>query len=314
MTPDLTIAICTRDRAERLGQLLAGIEAQAKDVRGSWELLVVDNGSSDATPEVAGRFAARLPLVLLSEPRVGLSAARNRALQAARAPLLAFTDDDVRLEEGWLAAWCGAAPRCGAYGWFGGRVVPSWPEGRPGWVVEERLGLLDGVFGFHEPADADRAYLPADPLPIGASFGLRTDLRASVGAFREDLGVRGALRGLGEETDWLLRARAAGHAGWHIHGALVHHPVERARLRLRALWRHGVASGEAHRRLHPDARSGSRLRALGCVARGARQWLLGRGDRFRQCVVNAGIEAGLRREGPTRARAAAQARQRGGDA
>jgi GT2 family glycosyltransferase len=295
MRPALTVCICTRNRARALPGVLGDLAEQARTVSGPWTLLVVDNGSSDGTAEMLRDHAAALPLNTVFEPRPGLSVARNRALESAESPVIVFTDDDVRLAPGWLAAWEEAARTDVDHGWFGGRVEPAWPQRRPGWLVDERLDLLSGVLGWHALPGSVQEYGPGDPLPIGANFAVRTQVARELGGFREDLGVKGEGRGRGEETEWLLRARRAGHRGLHVGGAVVRHPVQEGRLRLSALWEHGVESGIAHARIHGPGNHGSRLRSVGFLVRGARQWLLGRGDRFRQCVINAGIEVGLRR-------------------
>jgi glucosyl-dolichyl phosphate glucuronosyltransferase len=291
----VTICICTRNRAGLLPDVLEDLAAQSRSVALPWALLVVDNGSTDATTQVLEEHGARLPIKGVFEPRAGLSVARNRALQEAATPAIVFTDDDVRLGAGWLAAWAHALENDEDHGWFGGRVEPAWPTQRPRWLLDERLDLLSGVLGSHALPNATQEYGPNDPLPIGANFAVKTRVARELGGFREDLGVKGESRGRGEETEWLLRARRAGHRGLHVGAAVVRHPVPPERLRLGALWEHGVESGIAHARIHGMTRAGSRFRSASFLVRGARQWLLGRGDRFRQCVINAGIEAGLRR-------------------
>src|SRR5262245_57954609 len=90
-----SIVVCTRNRARLLEQALDSIvrvEFPADD----FEVLVIDNGSSDDTAAVVSRFARRVPFAVRSvkEPRVGLSAARNRAIREACGKRLFFTDDD----------------------------------------------------------------------------------------------------------------------------------------------------------------------------------------------------------------------------
>ena len=85
MTPAVTIAVCTRDRAPILRETLAHLRATVGEAPDAVEVLLVDNGSSDATPEVAAWFADWPAFRSVTEPTPGLSHARNRALEASEA-------------------------------------------------------------------------------------------------------------------------------------------------------------------------------------------------------------------------------------
>lgn len=109
--PEISVVVSTRDRAERLAQLLESMRGQSLD-RSAFELVVVDNGSDDSTPAVLERERQRgdLPLQVLTRERGdGPAAARNDGWRAARGALVAFTDDDCRADPGWLAALRDAA-------------------------------------------------------------------------------------------------------------------------------------------------------------------------------------------------------------
>jgi glycosyltransferase involved in cell wall biosynthesis len=90
----ISLVICTRNRAQQLNTCLAYIAALNTST--PWELIVVDNGSSDGTSHVLREFArsASFPVIILSEPVPGLGRARNRGWRAARGEIIAFTDDD----------------------------------------------------------------------------------------------------------------------------------------------------------------------------------------------------------------------------
>lgn len=106
---DVSVIICTRNRAASLAQVFPSLAAQEVPAGVTAEALVVDNGSSDGTADLVCRqrvFGS--PVRLLHEPEPGLSRARNAALRAARGRALLFTDDDVRLPPDWL--WSMAAP------------------------------------------------------------------------------------------------------------------------------------------------------------------------------------------------------------
>ena len=127
---ELSIAICTWNRAELLDRTLDTFEKLELPAGLDWELLVVNNGSSDDTDEVIARRGRHLPLRRLCEPRPGLSHARNLAATEARGELVVWTDDDVSVDPHWAAAYWSAARRYPEASFFGGTIDP-WFESDP---------------------------------------------------------------------------------------------------------------------------------------------------------------------------------------
>lgn len=84
---EVTIAVCTRDRAQRLDRLLQSLCLLKAPAGIRWEVLVIDNGSTDPTQSVVSRYRNRLPLHYAIEPRPGISHARNLALNQATGAL-----------------------------------------------------------------------------------------------------------------------------------------------------------------------------------------------------------------------------------
>ncbi len=279
----ITIAICTFNRASSLRKTLASIAACRVPAGLPCELVVVDNASTDDTRAVVGEFSAALPLRYIFEPAQGLSHARNRAIaETGNSSLLLFTDDDVRVEPEWIAAFAAAADAHPEADFFGGCVKPLFEGGRPGWLHDENMDLLDGLFVNYDPGSESRWILPGAILPVGASMGFRRDCFAGGNFFRTDLGVNGRSLGRGEDTEFLSRLLQSGRRGYYVAGALSRHEIAPERRTFRYAFRYGMAChGGGH----------SRLRAAWFLARGLRQLLLGRGDRARQCVIRAGMEA-----------------------
>lgn len=293
----ITVAICTYNRAASLARVLDSLTALSgggKDA--NWELIVVDNNSTDDTRTVVEGYAAALPLRYVFEPVQGLSAARNRALREFRGEVLLFTDDDVVVDAQWLAAYAAAVMAYPQAGYFGGRVVPFYPDGRPRWLRDEseQLALIDGLLVRFHLGEAVRPFEAGEPTPFGASFALRRALIERVGEFRRDLGVTGNIPGRGEEADYLERAIASGACGVYVGTAIVNHATDLRRLTLPYLYRYGQQKGIAAQRMGAG-QPGSVWQALSFLARGVWQLAKGRGDRFRQCVINCGIVMALRR-------------------
>jgi glycosyltransferase involved in cell wall biosynthesis len=132
----VTVAICTFNRAESLRRTLDSLAVMrvARDL--AWELIVVNNNSTDHTDAVIAEYRHRLPMRREFEPRPGLSNARNRAIAAARGEYIVWTDDDVVAGAGWLAAYAEAFRRWPDAVVFGGRIKPRYEPPVARWVAE----------------------------------------------------------------------------------------------------------------------------------------------------------------------------------
>lgn len=279
----LSIAICTYNRAASLRKTLDSVAACRVPAGVEWELVVVDNASTDGTPEVVKSFEAMLPLRYVRESRQGLSHARNRAvMETPGSELLFFTDDDVRVETGWIAAHLAAAQAHPEADYFGGRVKPLFEAGRPKWLKDENMDLLDGLFVNYDRGEASREIAAGEVLPVGANMGFRRTCFDGGNLFRTDLGVCGQDMGRGEDTEFLQRLGQAGRRGLYVADALCRHEVTPVRLTFRYAFHYGMACRQESR--------GSCVRAGLFFIRGVRQLVLGRGDRARQCVIRAGME------------------------
>ncbi len=282
--PALSIAICTFNRAELLRGALQSLEAQNID-RGC-EIIVVDNNSTDHTREVVESFSG-LPVRYVFEDQQGLSHARNRALVEFRGDHLLFLDDDIRLAPNCVERYRNAIAAFAEFDFFGGRILPDWQGAAPHWASP--LPLIDGLLVWLDLGESVAPFT-SNENPFGASFAVSRRLINDVGAFTTRLGCVGTRRGRGEETEWFARARKSRARGLYVGDAVCTHLVDPQRLGLRQLFDYGVESGAAHRIIAGATGRGSLRRLSTFAVRGAAQLLRGRGDRFRQCVINMGIE------------------------
>jgi len=120
----VTVAICTWNRCELLRQTLEQMTRLLIPVGLEYEILIVDNNSTDATEQVVMDFAGRLPVRRIFESRPGKSFACNRAMEEARGDYILWTDDDVLVAETWLAAFMAGAQDFPDAAAFGGTIVP----------------------------------------------------------------------------------------------------------------------------------------------------------------------------------------------
>jgi glycosyltransferase involved in cell wall biosynthesis len=223
---EISVVICTHNRRDYLRMTLESLErrVQARD----WELLLIDNGSTDATADLASEFERRLPLRYFHEPRLGKSFALNRAGAEAAGDLLLYTDDDVEIQDGWMEAYRLAARNHPEAGFFGGRVWPLWERKPPRWV-EENLPWL-----FMNPhvdwGDEELWILPgASPGFAGANMAIRREVLAKGIRFPEHLGVAGKEMVRGEEIVLQAELLREGTRGLYVPNAVVRHrhPPER---------------------------------------------------------------------------------------
>jgi glucosyl-dolichyl phosphate glucuronosyltransferase len=226
----VAVLIATYNRAALLRDTLQVLAASQVHRSTRWEVVVIDNNSTDATPSVVASMQQRFPVRLsyLKESQQGRSAALNAGIAATTAPLLLLTDDDVRVDAGWLEA--GVRVLASGADYVGGPVAPRWETPPPSWFDLEHSDLW-GTLAILDYGDEPFDFDDRKRVPLGANMGLRRSLVERVGGFRVDLGRTSARRLLGQEVPELLsRARAAGLHGSYVPEMRVEHHVPAARL------------------------------------------------------------------------------------
>jgi glycosyltransferase involved in cell wall biosynthesis len=253
-TPRLTVAICTWNRSALLQQTLERMTQLADPPGGPWELLVINNNSTDETEAVVSRFASRLPLRSVLESTPGLSHARNRAVAEARGEYLLFTDDDVLVDPGWLIAYDAAFRADPVASQFGGPVDP-WFEGTPPKWLADAFPQVAAAYAAIDHGAAPIA-LDDDHLVFGANIAARTsDLRRY--RFDPRLGRTGNNMLSGEETTLFSAMRRDGLTGRWVPTARVRHFIPRERQTLGYLRRWHVGVGWYAGVAPPDPREQS---------------------------------------------------------
>ncbi len=229
----LSVVLCTYNRAPRLASVIKTLADFPGAPGLAHEIIVVDNNSTDETRAMIEAAVARQPdrIRYVFEGRQGLSWARNRGIEAARGELIAFTDDDVVVDPGWIAAMARAAvdyPHAG----FGGRVWPVWDFEPPPWFVGGgRFHMLKGgVIVGHNLGDDPIEYKRGMYSIVGANMAFRRRLFERVGLFRTDLGKTGKRAFFGEDADMFVRALAAGEPLLYLPQAVIYHPVDREKM------------------------------------------------------------------------------------
>jgi glycosyltransferase involved in cell wall biosynthesis len=258
--PVVSVVVPTRDRAGYLAVALDSLAAQ--ELREPYEVVVVDDGSTDGTPGVvehaaqrrdgpSGAPAAPVSSLRHERPR-GLNAARNTGIRAARADLVAMVDDDVYAPPSWLRELvAGAGRHPGAEG-FGGPIRARFEGRAPRGCGRESPPITALDLG---PGDRDAE------LVWGANMAIRRAAFERVGPFDEGLPIGG------DEEDWLRRLRSLGGRVVYLAEAGLDHRRAGDDARLRSLMQSAYYRGRNTRAY--DARRGvapSLMRELRALA------------------------------------------------
>jgi glucosyl-dolichyl phosphate glucuronosyltransferase len=262
---EVTVIICTRNRAKQLASVLESATALRVPEGLQWEFLLVDNGSTDNTAEVAMTFADRLPMRVVREDTPGLSNARNKGVSEARGRYLCWTDDDVVIDPGWLAAYVEAFRKHPDAAIFGGRVLPRLEGGgAPSWFVEHYLAPpIASPMAYRDLGDAELALNSIGNLvPYGANFALRTAEQRQA-LYDPELGVSPMHKRLGEEVDVIHRMMTAGASGWWVPNSIVNHIIPPARQTAAYIFEYYFLAGATAAHLHSNRPADNHLAAKG---------------------------------------------------
>lgn len=239
----ISVIICTRDRCDQLAEVLTSATKMIVPDDLCWEMVIVDNGSSDNTPDVIASFSNRLPIRRVFEPKPGLSNARNCGVSEARGSYICWTDDDVRLDPRWIASYANAFTSHPEAAVFCGPIEPVLLGSTPAWFSANRsqLGRLLAE------RDLGPVSIPIDGtdglIPYGANFAVRA-AEQRLYKFDPNLGVGPGQRRLGEETSVLREIFGKGATGWWVPSAGVRHLIPEARQTLDYVRQYERSSGE----------------------------------------------------------------------
>jgi glycosyltransferase involved in cell wall biosynthesis len=235
--PALSVVVPTRNRAGYLQVTLQSLSEQAGDV--PYEVIVVDDGSADASAALAERMGAE---VVRHETSRGPNAARNAGIDRARARLVALIDDDVRVPPGWVAALVSGAERHGWAEAIGGPIRASLEGPAPHACGREAAPITTLDLG---PNDCETDFV------WSANMAVRRSAVERIGAFDESVPI------YGDEEEWLMRLHANGGRVAYVADAWLEHRRSGDDARLRSLARAEYRRGRAARR--NDRRKGTEL-------------------------------------------------------
>ena len=234
----LSVVMATYNGAKTLPKVLDAY-CRVDSPVGGWNLVVVDNGSTDNSKEVITSFGPRLPLTYVFEPQLGKSAALNRGLLCATGDLVVMTDDDALPRSDWLVQLRLAADSQRSFSIFGGAIVPHWEVPPENWIFKAPRYILTITNPTWEegPTLAERVY--------GPNMAVRSEIIKAGYRFDTSLGPVGPRYRMGEDTEFIQRLSKAGFKAWHCKHAVVAHLIRRDQMKKKWMLRRARRYGSA---------------------------------------------------------------------
>lgn len=256
----LTVLICTHNRAELLARVLASLNEALRPADWSVNLLVAANACSDATHALLESYRQRqteagsIAMEWFAEPTPGKSYALNSAILRLDGEVVAFVDDDHRVDTNFLVNICQASDDYPEATLFCGRILPDWVGTEPAWVHNE------GPYRIYPlPVPRyDQGFMPkpilveTGPLPGGGNLFLRIDVFKRAGGFSTALGPKGHDLGGGEDSAFVLHALTSGERLQYVPDVLQYHYVDVERLQFSYLLRKAYQRSRSVSRVHHE--------------------------------------------------------------
>lgn len=217
--PHISVVVCTFNRSDLLPQALGSLQKQ-QGLRGTYEIVVVDNASTDNTKSVLMNLREHCGFEFSYEyePNPGVAHARNRGIERSRGDWIAFFDDDQVADVNWLSELLQEADRRGVQS-VGGSVLLKLPAQQP----EEPVGTTRRMLGEDVLATESQPY-GRRHAPGAGNWMIHRDVFNRVGTFDPSLEYGG------EDTDLYRRIRNKGFQSWYTPAAVVHHLIPVGRL------------------------------------------------------------------------------------
>jgi len=253
---EVTIVVCTHNRAHLLARLLDSIAAANRPDGCDVGVLVIANDCRDETVQVLTEAEVRLTKAGLGlrwseEPKRGKSNALNRALAMLGGDAAVFIDDDHRVDADFLGGITRGLRAHAEVNVLCGRILPDWDGHEPKWVHDQgRYRLYPPPIPIFDGGDAPRLLGPENFKPGGGNLIFRLPLLRTLGRFSSELGPQGHDLGGGEDSEFLKGALDRGEPLLYLPDILQYHHVDLDRLRLPRLLRLSYQRSRASARVH----------------------------------------------------------------
>jgi glycosyltransferase involved in cell wall biosynthesis len=219
MAPRVSVVVAAFNRAEPLRRLIESLLDQ--EAVASFEIIVADNASTDATPDVARSFGGRgIPVRYVREARPGVSYARNAGAAAAAAPILAFTDDDQHVAPTWVSTLLRVLEEHPDIDAVGGRVLARWEHPPPAWITARVFGPVSLFDRGERPFRLHRRQWMCLP---GGNLAIRRTAFEALGGFDPRYPRS-------QDRELTVRLLLSGRAALYVPEMVVYHHLDAGRL------------------------------------------------------------------------------------
>lgn len=244
----ISVIIPTYNRSKYLTNFLNSFLALKLSSSFDFEIILVDNNSKDNTKEVISAFSKNTTMKVkyLFEPKQGISHARNLGIKNAVGDILAFTDDDVILDEQWLFNIADFASK-NDFDAIGGKVIPDYPDNTPRWIKEYK-DILCGPILSHDHGDQIKNYQGKMVPFVGANMIVKKAIFDEMGLFDPNIGAGAGT--MGEDTELYKRMLRADKKIIYNPSVLLMHPVVKERMNLDYIAKWYIGFGKYKARIY----------------------------------------------------------------
>jgi len=262
---EISVIICTYNRCESLKSVLYNLIEQEGISNINYEVLIIDNNSTDNTKAISEEFSKKYPGLFryFFEGKQGKTFALNKGIREAKGDVLAFTDDDVIIDKGWIASIIKAFDENKNCNAFGGRVNAILPNNLkiPKWIVKEGpYKNIGGPLVEHNNGESIKSYHKKGMYaPTGANMFFHKIIFEKYGYFKEFLNERVKNIPMAEDTEYCFRLLRNKEEILYIPDAIVYHPVYIERLSKKYFRNYSFRIGRASVLMNEPNKNGRKL-------------------------------------------------------
>ncbi|ADR23761.1 hypothetical protein MATR_23810 [Marivirga tractuosa] len=241
----ISVIVCTYNRQEYLPDCLKHLANQSADNR-DFEVLIIDNNSTDNTAKIASDFIKSHPdlnVHYFCEMNQGHTFARNRGIKEAKGEILSFIDDDAFVDTHFIKEIHSYFNQHAEVSAIGGKILPVYEGKHPKWMSKYLLTLVSALDMGNNPKT-----FKGSKFPIGANMAFRTEVFEKYGHFNTDLGRRGSGLEGGDEKEVFLRLKREKEAIHYVPKVKVDHIIPEKRLTMEYIKGLGIGVGSSEKR------------------------------------------------------------------
>ncbi|MFH1509080.1 MAG: glycosyltransferase family 2 protein [bacterium] len=243
MNKSITVVICTYNRAQLLKMALLSLVDQTLD-KSDFDVIVVDNNSTDDTKEISKSFENKLNLRYVVEKNQGLSYARNKGIEECQTNYISFLDDDAKANNDWLEiAYRTIKKKRPEI--FGGPIYPFYITKKPKWFRDE--------YEIRKPLKKSSYIDTKKKFLSGSNIFINQNVFEKIGRFDLNLGMKGNNEiSVGEETKLQLIAYKNGIKRYFSKKLIVYHLVTEEKMKVKYIIKRFIATSFNSRFIYPE--------------------------------------------------------------